>query len=54
MPGPSLPTQGLLSILTGALLEGLRVAGWVENQPLTPDFWDHHLLQHRRSNHVFK
>lgn len=49
-----LSSPGLLTVLTEAMLQALRLAGWREGHALPESFWEHPLLQHRRFSHVLR
>ena len=49
-----LGSRGLLRVLTDAVRQAFRIAGWREGQPLPESFWEHPLLQHRRYAHLLR
>ena len=49
-----LGSRGLLRVLTEAVRQAFKIAGWREGHPLPESFWEHPLLQHRRYAHLLR
>ena len=51
-----LGSRGLMRVLTEAVRQAFKIAGWREGHPvpLPGSFWEHPLLQHRRYAHLLR